>query len=187
VLFGADSDLTFFLDHDDKTLPPELNNLTIEVYRLVMVEGEPTSAWARRAFEAIAARLPLRYAMAYLGEEHDAKNMIDDETGVRAIGMKITAAVPGLYWLNFFGRPYLDLMGHERLLSAPAYEVKPVDDGVLVALDAAADAWNTAAYRQREQAVIEHLGKQYFFSRHEPSRQTIAPDFRAYLNRGNKG
>jgi hypothetical protein len=77
-------------------------------------------------------------------------------------------------------------MGRGRLLTAPAYEVKPVDDGVLVALDATADAWNTAAYRQREQAVIEHLGKQYFFSRHEPGRQTVAPDFRAYQNRPNE-
>jgi hypothetical protein len=109
--------------------------------------------------------------------------MIDDETGVRAVGASITHAIPGLYWLSFFGRPYVDLMGRERLLSAPAYEAKSVDDGVLVALDASADAWETAVYREREQAVIEHLGKQYFFSRHDPSRQTIAPDFPAYLDR----
>jgi len=76
-------------------------------------------------------------------------------------------------------------MGQERLLSAPAYEVKSVDDGVLIALDSSADAWETVAYREREQAVIEHLGKQYFFSRHDPGRQTVAPDFRAYLNRPN--
>jgi hypothetical protein len=87
---------------------------------------------------------------------------------------------PGLYWLNFFGAPYVDLMGRERLLTAPAYEVKPVDDGVLIALDSSANAWQTAAYRQREQAVIAHLGEKYFFSRHDPARQTVAPDFRAY-------
>jgi hypothetical protein len=54
-----------------------------------------------------------------------------------------------------------------------------VDDGVLIALDPADDAWQSEAYRQREQAVIAHLGEQYFFSRHEPQRNTVALDFRA--------
>jgi hypothetical protein len=185
VLFGAQRDLAFYLQHSEPALPPESNEIAIEIYRLPTVENQTASAWAREAFEAIAARLPIRYANAYADEEYYAKNMVDDETGVRAIGAKITHATPGLYWLNFFGRPYLDLIGRERLLSVPAYEVKPVDDGVLIALDSSADAWTTAAYQQREQAVIEHLGKQYFFSRHDPARQTVAPDFRAYLKRQN--
>jgi hypothetical protein len=185
VLFGAQRDLAFYLQHSEPALPPESNEIAIEIYRLPTVENQTASAWAREAFEAIAARLPIRYANAYADEEYYAKNMIDDETGVRAIGAKITRATPGLYWLNFFGRPYVDLIGNERLLSAPACEVKSVDDGVLIALDSSADAWTTAAYQQREQAVIEHLGRQYFFSRHDPARQTVAPDFRAYLKRQN--
>lgn len=185
VLSGAYQDLSCFLYHNDSTLPPESNRMAIEIYRLPTVENQASSAWAREAFEAIAARLPIRYANAYVDEEYRAKNMIDDETGVRAIGARITRATPGLYWLNFFGRPYVDLIGRECLLSAPACEVKAVDDGVLIALDSSADAWATAAYQQREQAVIEHLGKQYFFSRHDPARQTVAPDFRAYLMRPN--
>lgn len=185
VLIGEYKGISLFLEHCDRTLPPELNELTIEAYRLSTVEGKTVSAWAREAFETIVARLPIRYANVYANEEYDAKNMIDDETGVRAIGANITHATPGLYWLNFFGRPYVDLMGRDRLLSAPAYEVKSVDDGVLIALDSSADGWLSAAYRQREQAVIAHLGKQYFFSRHDPARQTVAPDFRAYRDRPN--
>lgn len=180
VISGAYQGLSFFLVHSDRTLPPELNEVAIEVYRLSTVENKTTSAWAREAFGAIVARLPIRYANAYADEEYYAKNMIDDETGVRAIGANITHATPGLYWLNFFGAPYVDLMGRERLLSAPAYEVKPVDDGVLIALDEAADGWQSEAYRRRERAVIAHLGEQYFFSRHDPERKTVAPDFRAH-------
>jgi hypothetical protein len=88
----------------------------------------------------------------------------------------------GLYWLNFFGAPYVDLIGRERLLSAPAYEVKAVGDGVLLVLDSDADAWQSEEYQRREQHVIEHLGKQYFFSRHDPERKTVAPDFAAQRN-----
>jgi hypothetical protein len=179
VLTGSYKGVSLFLNHCEGTLPPELNEMTIEVYDLSSVEGQSSSGWARQAIEAMSALLPVRYANVRTHEEYDAKNMIDDETGVRAIGAKITKATPGLYWLNFFGRAYVNLMGRERLLSAPAYEVKPIDDGVLIALDSSAEAWQTAAYRQREQAVIAHLGKQYFFSRHNPARQTVAPDFRA--------
>jgi hypothetical protein len=178
VLAGAYPGLSFFLDHSDPTLPPEVNMLAVEIHELSTVEGRAPSAWARDAFAAIAKGLSVRYGNARAREEYYQKNMVDDESGVRAIGANITYATPGLYWLNFFGRPYLDLIGRERLLSAPAYEVTPIDDGVLIALDSSADAWQTAAYR--EQAVIEHLGQQYFFSRLDPTRQTVAPDFRAY-------
>jgi hypothetical protein len=69
------------------------------------------------------------------------------------------------------------LIGSERLLSAPAFEVKPVGEGVLLALDSKATAWKTPAYQEREAAVIDHLGKQFFFSRFEPDRKTVAPEF----------
>jgi hypothetical protein len=38
-----------------------------------------------------------------------------------------------------------------------------VGDGVLLVLDSDADAWQSEEYQRREQHVIEHLGKQYFF------------------------
>jgi hypothetical protein len=100
-LTGAYKGLSFFLSHCDVALPPELNEVAIEVYELTTVEGKTTSAWAREAFETIVARLPIRYANAYADDEYRAKNMIDDETGVRAIGANITDAIPGLYWLTF--------------------------------------------------------------------------------------
>ena len=177
VLTGSYGGLSFFVMHCEGTLPPELNETTIEVYGPSTVEGQATSAWARRIFEVLAARLPVRYARANIKGEFDAKNLVDDETGVRAIGVLLAHSLPGLYWLNYFGAPYVDLIGRERLLTEPAYEVKPVGDGVLLALDASPDAWQTAAYKEREAATIAHLGKQFFFSRSDPERKTIAPDF----------
>jgi hypothetical protein len=146
-----------------------------------MVEGRTTSNWARAIFEALTSRMLIRYANVHLDEEYYAKNMIDDETGTRAIGPNLAEGLPGLYWLNYFGAPYVELIGRERLLTSPAYEVKAVGDGVLVALDASAEAWQSEAYRQREQATTAHLGQQYFFSRWEPDRKTVAPNFRADL------
>jgi len=177
VLTGSYKGLSFFLNHFEGTLPPVLNTMAIEVYGPSVIEGQAVSIWARTFFEAVTAQFPIRYANVRLAEEFRAKNMIDDETGVEAIGVDITDAIPGLYWLNYLGALYLDLIGRERLLSAPAFEVKPVGDGVLLALDSSAEAWQSDAYRAREQATIEHLGKEFFFSRYEPERKTIAPDF----------
>jgi hypothetical protein len=183
TLSGGYDGLTFFLSHCEGTLPPELNRFSIELYNVVTVEGRAISSWAHDMLAALAALMPVRFADARTHEEFDAKNMIDDETGTRAIGRRLAKCLPGLYWLNFFGPPYVELMCRHRLLSAPAYEVKPVGDGVLIALDSSAGAWQTPEYKKREQEVIEHLGKQYFFSRFEPERQTVAPDFRAHPDR----
>lgn len=179
VLTGSYEGVSFFLTHCEGEPPPELNELTIEVYGPPTVEGQPTSAWARAFFEAMTVRLPISYGNVHSAEEFAAKNMIDDETGVRAVGRLLGKSLPGLYWLNYFGRPYVDLMGRERLLSAPAYEAKPAGDGVLVMLDASPESWQTIAYRHREQATLAHLGKQFFFSHSDPDRKTIAPDFRS--------
>ena len=132
---------------------------------------------------SLAQPLPVRYGHVHNSAEFNTKNMIDDQTGTRAIGRLLTDSLPGLYWLNLFGAPYLDLIGRERLLSAPAFEVNPVDDGVLLTLASAADAWERADYKDREQAVITHLGEEFFFSRHDPGRKTIAPDFDAWQQR----
>jgi hypothetical protein len=178
-LSGAYDGLAFFLANCDETLPPELNEMSVEVRGLPTVEGQMISEWARNFVAATVSLLPARYGNAHTSDEFDAKNMIDDETGARAIGRHLDDSLPGLYWLNFFGAPYVELMGRQRLLSAPAYEVKPIGDGVLIALDSSAGAWQNPEYKKREQEVIEYLGKEFFFSRHEPDRKLVAPVFGA--------
>ena len=77
----------------------------------------------------------------------------------------------------------MNLMGRDRLLSAPAYEVREVDEGVLLALSEDPRIWSSAEYKAIEHRVVDHLGKEYFFSRDEPERKTIAPDFNPTLPR----
>ena len=54
VLTGAYKGLSFFLQHFEGTLPPELNDFSVEVYGPWTVEGQATSIWAKRFFEAVA-------------------------------------------------------------------------------------------------------------------------------------
>jgi hypothetical protein len=176
VLKGDYKGVTFFLDSCSSTLPPELNNPAVEI-ELAKVEGTRTSEWAKQFFGAAAERLPLRYANAHLQEEFNAKNIVADSEGTRAVGVLLEKSLPGLYWLNFLGRPYMTLIGRERVLSAPAYEVREVDRGAIIVLDEKPTTWASAEYQTRERAVIDHLGKELFFSRENPARSTVAPNF----------
>jgi hypothetical protein len=178
-LAGTYPGLSFLLSHGEATHVPESNHIAIEILDLVDLEGKHAAACMQVVFESLVGRLPVHYGNAHTQEEFSAKNVIEDETSVQAIGRLLSKSLPGLYWLNYFGPIYVDLIGRQRLLSAPAYEVKPVGNGILLALDASPDNWQSAAYRAREQATIAHLGKQYFFSRDDPDRPTIAPNFEA--------
>lgn len=176
-LAGIDAGLSFFLFSSDSLALADGNHVALEILDWPTIEGRATAAWVRDFFEEVSTRLPTRFAKAHLVEEFYAKNMHDDSAGAWALNAGFLDGLPGLYWLNYFGPTYCDLIGRERLLSAPATEVKAAGDGVLIGLDPSPRAWTTPQYQQLEQAVIEHLGKQYFFSRHDPDRETVVPDF----------
>jgi len=152
------------------------NDVTFQLCR-ARVDGMDAVAWSRRVLEQLCAALSPPHAYAHMLEEFDAKNISHEGGGTRAVGGDVSKALRGLYWLNFFGRPYRDLIGRERLLSAPGHEVTEIDDGVLLSLHENPRAWDNPEYRATERRVLEHLGPQYFFSKEEPNRKTVAPDF----------
>jgi hypothetical protein len=45
--------------------------------------------------------------------------------------LDLTIRHPELQWMNFFGKPYIDLFGKEKLLSAPAYRVESLGSNVI--------------------------------------------------------
>jgi hypothetical protein len=110
-------------------------------------------------------------------EEFDAKNLSFEGGGTEAVDVDISKALPGLYWLNFFGAPYRDFIGRERLLSSPAHEVRELDGGVLLALHADPRAWETPHYRAAERRILEHFGPDHFFSKDNPYKRTVTPNF----------
>jgi hypothetical protein len=44
--------------------------------------------------------------------------------------------LPGIYWANLFGRPYIDFFGREKLLATPCYEVREISDDLILLLTA---------------------------------------------------
>jgi hypothetical protein len=177
VIEGAYRKVSVFCDSQANTLQPELNGFRIEILADA-IEGGSAIEWAKRCFREAVDRLPVRLARGCLSEEFDAKNLVMD-SGCYAIGVQIQVAIPGMYWLNYYGPAYLEFIGRERWLSMPAPVVESHPKGVLISLGESPYAWKTPEYQQTERAAIAHIGTQYFFSRHDPDRKTVAPEFQA--------
>jgi hypothetical protein len=177
VIKGATRELVVFLESSRSTLPPEGNRVSVEVVA-TEIEGRSVAAWARSFFEEAVLSLPVRYARAHLGQEFDAKNILSDGGETRAVA-NLLRGLPGLYWLNYFGEPYLRLFDKTRVLECPTPIIKQVGDGVLFGLGSEPTEWSTLTYQQAETRLLACIGRQYFLDKATPDRSAIAPEFRA--------
>jgi hypothetical protein len=74
-------------------------------------------------------------------------------------------AIPDLYWGTVFGKPYLDMFGREKILSAPAYLVEELAPNIVYmqlsqSLDDLRDRY-VEIYRRKE-LLKKHLGREAF-------------------------
>jgi hypothetical protein len=180
---GATPDLTVVIRVDERRFPPigdslQLGNTVALQLRRARVQGRSVDAWASDVLEELAHATAPAWGAVSAGDEYDAKVM-SDGPGVRAIGRDFGRYLPGLFTVNFFGRPYVDLIGRERLLAAPGVRVKAVDDGVLIAAGEDPRAWSEPGQRRSEERLIEHLGRQYFFSKGDMPASPVAPNWAA--------
>lgn len=181
-LDGADSSLTLVLLIDEYSLAPRRrewgwgNCIAINVCAR-RIEGTPAALWVGQFVEAAVSRIPIDHGFACTSEEFDAKNISHEGGGTEAVGRDISKALPGLYWLNYFGEIYCDLIGRDRLGSAPAPYIHEVGNGMVLTVSGDPTAWESGGYRAAEEKILEHLGPQYFFWKANPERETIAPAF----------
>lgn len=152
------------------------NTIEVDVY-CEMVEDKRADDWSRSLLLHMCRAASIWYARIATWGEFFHKNLMQTERSWEPIGLDVSRGLPGLYWVNYFGAPYLKLIGRERLLSAPAWSVKDVGQGILLELDAESRRWETAAYKARERQVLEHVGSEYFFCKKAPRKKTVGPDF----------
>jgi hypothetical protein len=173
-LIGSYKGIYFYLYSSRQLFTTNNNIISIEILGMLDVEGQNTSQWVMNLFVDIISSLPIRYARACHNDEFKNKNFI---TSGSAEGVNLYKSLPGIYWLNYFSIPYLKMIGEEKIINSSAYSIKKYNQGILLTLDENPFDWNTKSYKEREQQVIEHIGKQYFFLKDDLGRLTIAPDF----------
>ncbi len=177
-LRGAGPELTVVVSVDQLVLAPlgpkrMLGNAVALQVRRGTVEGRPGVEWVRTTFAALCRELSPAWGSACHPDEYWAKVM-SDAPRVEAVGRDFGRYLPGVFWLNYFGRPYVDLVG-DRLRSVRGGE--PVGDGVLVPVGDDPRRWDDPATVRHEWDVREHLGPELFFSKGEPDQPGAVPDW----------
>lgn len=180
-LRGASPELTVVISVDERVVSPlgratDLGNTIGLQIRRPKVAGRKATDWSFEVFQALCGRLSPAWGWAGHPGGYWAKVMTEAPS-IRAVGRDFGRYLPGVFWLNFFGRPYRQLIGEERLRSTPASQVAMVDHGVLIGLGLEPTDWDTAEYATAEQRVRDHLGAQVFYSKAEPDRPTVAPQW----------
>lgn len=149
------------------------NGLTVEVLCPV-VEGMEAAQWIAHAMRSACEMLSPQYAIVFSEAEFSARNM-DFSNGMRAIGPCISDGLPGLYWLNYFGRELTEFLGAEKLLSAPVPIRERIGEGILIGLHTDPDAWSTPEFEATWDSAMEWIGREYFFDRRFPDRPIVRP------------
>ena len=103
---------------------------------------------------------------------------MSDGPHTAAVGRNFARFLPGLFTVNFLGEAYCELIGRERLLTAPAMRAELVDSGALLVLGQDPAEWDTPPRRDAEQAVLDHIGREHFFLKdRNMAVETRAPDW----------
>ena len=132
--------------------------------------------WVGSLLETLAQHPALLWAAAYASGEWHARNMHDEPDGMWAIGRDVRQSLPGLFWLNVFGKPYVDHIGRPRLLSVPSDLVMEIGEAVLIRIDGTPAEWATDGSRSAREVAADHLGAEHFFDRRFPERRLSTPD-----------
>lgn len=152
------------------------NSVSIQVRR-AKVDGVAAALWLRAVFLDLCRETSPAWASARQASEYWAKVMTE-KPSVRADGRDFSRFLPGLFWINFFGRPYLDLIGSVRISETPAINVENLNGGVYVQIYESPIAWDEPSSKRAEAAALRHLGEELFYSKGEPTRRTRAPEWK---------
>jgi len=86
--------------------------------------------------------------------------------------------LPGIYWVNFFGRPYIEFFGREKLLATPCYEVREINENLLLLLTA--EGLNAPEIIESDEVVNqikEYLNQNAFAGPNFPEEPCAVPQF----------
>ena len=73
--------------------------------------------------------------------------------------------LPGIYWITYFGRPIVELIGEAILLSVPDGVIRPFEKGYLLTAYDDHALIGTDKAKAIERRIIAHLGMEKFFDK----------------------
>ncbi len=98
--------------------------------------------------------------------------------GVMTINLR--KCIPNLSWATLFGRPYVEMIGMDRLLSSPAFNVEKWGDSLVyvqVSPEISDVESKFSDFSDRRNAVKSHLGDHLFFMPNASQNDSKSPMF----------
>lgn len=138
------------------------------------IEGSQRSSWIEQFAADLSKHPDFLWGAAYLRQEFEASNL-DTSEGMSAIGRDVRRHLPGVFWLNIFGKPHRDLIGVQALRTAPAAVLDEDEHRVILRAFESPEDWPDGLGAKDQ--LRRHLGDDIFFDRRQPARRTRAPDF----------
>jgi hypothetical protein len=111
----------------------------------------------------------------YFPPGHPRAGKVYSETG---FGGDTRSGIPGVYWANFFGRIYVEMIGRQKFLSAPCFQREELEDGGFLLLTSENPLdWDKPEVQELRKAMRDHLGYEYFCDIKNPDRKCKIPPF----------
>lgn len=89
--------------------------------------------------------------------------------------------LPDVFWKTYFGPPYVEMIGEDLLMSAPAFEVSRPGQGIIaIQLTSSLDdcIHQPQAVEDARNRLIDHLGNEFFNPTCDKSHPARVPNFR---------
>jgi hypothetical protein len=102
----------------------------------------------------------------------------DPRYGRTIVPVDLKKGLPGIYWANFFGPEYVELIKRRKLLCAPCEDIRELSDGGVLVLTASSPLDpSSEVNRRRQQAVQDFLGEDIFYHWRQSNKSKV-PRFR---------
>lgn len=88
----------------------------------------------------------------------------DPKYGQTVVPVDLRKGLPNIYWANFFGPEYVNVIGRSKLLSAPCEKIKELSDGGILFLTTTSPlAPSEKMSHAKQKAVRDYLGEHIFY------------------------
>lgn len=117
--------------------------------------------------------IPIVYGFGSTEKEYNNKHLevIQSETGITSIGSigdsqwDFYEFLPGIYWLNIFGKDLTRILGQSKILNLPDVTYFEKDNHVWFTLKDEAYPINSKKRKKIEDKIIKTIGSKHFFDR----------------------
>jgi hypothetical protein len=123
------------------------------------------------------------YGKIFSISEVEKKDMVSQRltsgaTVERTVPLSPREGLKGIYWANFFGPPYVQLFGREKIESCPAYQVQDIGGGsYLLLMSEFASEWSKRSVLKLSEQAKRHLNSGAFLDKKHPDKKPIPPDW----------